>query len=715
MKKLCFIFLLTSWGAVLWAQQVQDSTRVQVLDEVLVRSVRVEADSPITHSNVSKEELQKRNLGQDIPILLNYQPSVVTTSDAGAGIGYTGIRIRGVDAQSTNITINGIPYNDQESLGTFWVNLPDFTSSVENLQIQRGVGTSTNGSGAFGASVNILTDAVSDSAYGEIANAFGSYNSRKHNVKFSTGKLNNHFELSGRLSQINSDGYVDRAFSDLKSYFIQGAYVSETSLIKAITFGGHERTYQAWYGLTIEELEEDRTQNPYEYENEIDNYKQDHYQLHWNEKWSNYWSSNIGLNYTYGRGYFEQYREDDDVSTYGGIVIPDVDGGDTTDLIRRRWLDNDFYVINVSANYRKNEVNLQFGASISDYDGDHYGEVIWARSLSENAAIRDRYYEGNGRKKEFSLFAKSTYRLNDALTLFGDLQLRKVSYKTKGITSDLVNMRIDENYNFFNPKAGISYQLNNNNNFYFSYARGNREPSRSDFENNPNIKPEQLNDFELGWRLKKSGFGLSTNVYYMHYNEQLVMTGAIDDVGAPVRDNSGESYRLGLEVAADITLLKDLLYFQPNFTLSSNKNKEVFYIYDGALTNFGETNLAFSPSLVSAANIVYNPAKNLSISFLQKYVGEQYMGNIDSEGSKLDAYYVADLNINYELKLKSIFKSIVFSALVNNIFDSEYVSNGYWYTYDDNWSDPNATTTIEGAGYYPQATRNFLIGATIKF
>ena len=715
MKKLCFIFLLTSWGAVLWAQQVQDSTRVQVLDEVLVRSVRVEADSPITHSNVSKEELQKRNLGQDIPILLNYQPSVVTTSDAGAGIGYTGIRIRGVDAQSTNITINGIPYNDQESLGTFWVNLPDFTSSVESLQIQRGVGTSTNGSGAFGASVNILTDAVSDSAYGEIANAFGSYNSRKHNVKFSTGKLNNHFELSGRLSQINSDGYVDRAFSDLKSYFIQGAYVSETSLIKAITFGGHERTYQAWYGLTIEELEEDRTQNPYEYENEIDNYKQDHYQLHWNEKWSNYWSSNIGLNYTYGRGYFEQYREDDDVSTYGGIVIPDVDGGDTTDLIRRRWLDNDFYVINVSANYRKNEVNLQFGASISDYDGDHYGEVIWARSLSENAAIRDRYYEGNGRKKEFSLFAKSTYRLNDALTLFGDLQLRKVSYKTKGITSDLVNMKIDENYNFFNPKAGISYQLNNNNNFYFSYARGNREPSRSDFENNPNIKPEQLNDFELGWRLKKSGFGLSTNVYYMHYNEQLVMTGAIDDVGAPVRDNSGESYRLGLEVAADITLLKDLLYFQPNFTLSSNKNKEVFYIYDGALTNFGETNLAFSPSLVSAANIVYNPAKNLSISFLQKYVGEQYMGNIDSEGSKLDAYYVADLNINYELKLKSIFKSIVFSALVNNIFDSEYVSNGYWYTYDDNWSDPNATTTIEGAGYYPQATRNFLIGATIKF
>lgn len=715
MKNLCFIFLITAWTAGLWAQKVQDSTKVEVLDEVLVKSVRVDADSPITHSNVSKEELQERNLGQDIPILLNYQPSVVTTSDAGAGIGYTGIRIRGVDAQSTNITINGIPYNDQESLGTFWVNLPDFTSSVENLQIQRGVGTSTNGSGAFGASVNILTDAVSNNAYGEISNAFGSYNSRKHNVKFSTGKLNDHFEFSGRLSQIKSDGYVDRAFSDLKSYFLQGAYVGETTLIKAITFGGHERTYQSWFGLTKEQLEEDRRQNPYEYDNEIDNYKQDHYQLHWNEKWSKNWSSNLGLNYTYGRGYFEQYREEDDVSTYNGIVAPSTEGGSTTDLIRRRWLDNDFFVINTMANYSKGKTDLKFGASVSDYDGDHYGEVIWARTFSEEGSIRDKYYEGNGRKKELSFFAKSTYKLNNSLSLFGDLQLRNVSYKTSGLTSDLVNMKIDENYNFFNPKAGVSFQLNEKNNFYFSYARGNREPSRSDFENNPNIKPEELNDFELGWRLRKSTFNLTANMYYMHYNEQLVMTGAIDDVGAPIRDNSGESYRLGLELAADITVLKNTLFFQPNLTLSSNKNKEVFYVYDGVLTNFGKTDLAFSPSIVAASKLVYKPVDNLSIALLEKYVGEQYMGNIDSNSSRLEAYYVADLNLNYELKLNSVFKSVVFTALVNNLFNSEYVSNGYWYTYDDTWSDPNSVTTIEGSGYYPQATRNFLVGATFKF
>lgn len=715
MKKLCFVFLFSMLFSVVFAQQIQDSTKVEVLDEVLVKSVRVAADSPITHSNVSKEELQERNLGQDIPILLNFQPSVVTTSDAGAGIGYTGIRIRGVDAQSTNITINGIPYNDQESLGTFWVNLPDFTSSVENLQIQRGVGTSTNGSGAFGASVNILTDAVSNNAYGEISNAFGSYNSRKHNVKFSTGKLNDHFEFSGRLSQIKSDGYVDRAFSDLKSYFLQGAYVGETTLIKAITFGGYERTYQSWFGLTKEQLEEDRRQNPYEYDNEIDNYKQDHYQLHWNEKWSKNWSSNLGLNYTYGRGYFEQYREDDDVSTYNGIVAPSTEGGSTTDLIRRRWLDNDFFVINAMANYSKGKTDLKFGASVSDYDGDHYGEVIWARTFSEEGSIRDKYYEGNGRKKEFSVFAKSTYKLNNNLSLFGDLQLRNVSYKTSGLTSDLVNMKIDENYNFFNPKAGVSFQLNEKNNFYFSYARGNREPSRSDFENNPDIKPEELNDFELGWRLRKSTFNLTANMYYMHYNEQLVMTGAIDDVGAPIRDNSGESYRLGLELAADITVLKNTLFFQPNLTLSSNKNKEVFYVYDGELTNFGKTDLAFSPSVVAASKLVYKPLDNLSIALLEKYVGEQYMGNIDSKSSKLDAYYVTDLNLNYELKLNSVFKSVVFTALVNNLFNSEYVSNGYWYTYDDTWSDPNSVTTIEGSGYYPQATRNFLVGATFKF
>ena len=335
-----------------------------------MKAVRVRATSPITHSNITKKDLEKRNLGQDIPILLNFLPSVVTTSDAGAGVGYTGIRIRGVSAQSTNITINGIPYNDAESLGTFWVDLPDFTSSVESLQLQRGVGTSTNGSGAFGASINILTDAISEKANAKISNSFGSYNTRKHTLKFSTGKLNNHFEIAGRLSQIKSDGYIDRATSDLKSYFLQAAYVDDNTLIKALVFGGHEITYQAWNGIDAETLATDRTFNPSGiytndegniqfYDNEVDNYKQDHYQLHWNERINNNWSTNIGLNYTYGRGFFEQYKEDQDFTDYDFEEI--TIGGETistTDLIRRRWLDNDFYVVNVNANYKNNKTDF---------------------------------------------------------------------------------------------------------------------------------------------------------------------------------------------------------------------------------------------------------------------------------------------------------------------------------------------------------------------
>ncbi|WP_296316320.1 TonB-dependent receptor plug domain-containing protein, partial [Winogradskyella sp. UBA3174] len=406
-QRLTLLIFFISICSVYGQDKKQDSTKVEKLDEVLVKAVRVDAKSPITHSNITKEELAKRNLGQDIPMLLNFLPSVVTTSDAGAGIGYTGIRIRGVSAQSTNLTINGIPFNDAESLGTFWVNLGDFASSVESLQLQRGVGTSTNGSGAFGASINILTDAVSKEASGEISNSFGSFNTRKHTVKFSTGLMNDHFEIAGRLSNISSDGYIDRASADLKSYFLQGSYVDDNTLIKAITFGGSEVTYQAWYGINADQLAADRTFNTSGeytddngvtqfYDNEVDNYNQDHYQLHWNQRYNNNWSTNIGLNYTYGRGYFEQFREDDDFSTYGFEELT-VNGEtvNTTDLVRRRWLDNDFYVFNASANYKDNTIDMVFGGSFSHYDGDHFGEVIWAEFASQSD-IRDRYYEGNG-------------------------------------------------------------------------------------------------------------------------------------------------------------------------------------------------------------------------------------------------------------------------------------------------------------------------------
>ena len=692
--------------------------RKQDLNEVVVQSIRVKYSSPISHSNISKAELSLRNLGQDLPILLNFLPSIITTSDAGNGVGYTGIRIRGVSPQSTNITINGIPFNDPESHGTYWVNLPDFTSSIESLQVQRGVGTSTNGSGAFGASVNILTDAVSQNAYTEISNSVGSYNTFKHTVKFSTGKINDAFEISGRLSKIDSDGYIERAFSDLKSYFIQGSYVHGNTFIKALTFGGHEKTYQSWFGVTKEQILENRRQNPYTYKNEIDNYKQDHYQFHWNEKINDRWSTNIGLNYTYGRGYFEQFRENDLVKTYGGIVESDVDANGielgTTDLIRRRWLDNNFYFLNASANYKSSKLNMTFSSSYSTYNGDHFGEVIWARKFGKDNSVRDRYYDGNGVKTDFSIFGKASYLLNNNLEFYGDLQVRNVGYKTTGLTSDLVNMIIDKSYKFFNPKFGLSFKLNSNSIIYGSYSRANREPSRSDYESNINIRPEQLNDFELGWRYMKNGLKFNVNSYYMLYNEQLVLTGALDDVGTPIRTNSGSSYRIGIEADAQL-MLSNFFTVNSNMTLSSNKNKQILSLIDGKIFDFGKTDISFSPEFITSNTIIYIPKDNFRLSLLSKYVGMQYMGNTDSINSKLDSYFVNDISVSYQINTNRFFKSILISGLINNVFDVEYVSNGYYYTYDDTWSIPGQVKTLDGAGYYPQATRNFFFGLTLKF
>lgn len=725
MKKLLCTVALSLMLVNLNAQEkIQDTIKTQILDEVLVKSIRVDTDSPITHSNVDKEELAKTNLGQDIPVLLNYLPSVVTTSDAGAGIGYTYIRVRGSDASRVNITINGIPYNDSESQGTFWVNMPDFASSIENLQLQRGVGTSTNGSGSFGASLNILSDGVSDNAFSEIGIAGGSFNSQKYNVKFSTGLLNDHFEVSGRLSKITSDGYIDRASSDLKSYFLQGAFINDNTLIKALVFGGKEKTYQAWYGIDAETLENDRAYNPAGiytdddgnvkfYDNETDNYSQDHYQLFWNQKINSNWTTNLGLNYTYGRGYYEQYKEDEDFEFYdfepieiGGEVI------NTTDLIRRRWLDNDYYVVNANVNYKKNELDITAGAFYSHYDGDHFGEVIWAKYAS-NSEIRDRYYEGNGKKDEFTVFAKATYKINEQWSAYGDLQGRFLTYKTSGLTSDRVPLEVDEKYNFFNPKAGLTYELSDKNQLYASYGRAHREPRRADFENGI-TKPEKLDDYELGWRFKAQKNTINTNIYFMNYKDQLVLTGAIDDTGAPLRATSGKSYRLGVEIDATF-LICDNFRMLPNLALSSNKNLDFVSPIDGELVNLGTTNLSFSPNIVAGNKFEYEPITNLQLGLYTKYVGEQYMGNVDSDVSKLDAYFVNDFNVSYTIDNIPFLREIVVTGLVNNIFNIKYVSNGYYYTYDDTWTDPTTTTTIEGTGYNPQATINFLVGATVKF
>ena len=689
-------------------QKIQDSTKTEKLDEVLVKAVRVDADSPITHSNISKEVLAKRNLGQDIPILLNFLPSVVTTSDAGAGVGYTGIRVRGTDATRVNVTINGIPYNDPESQGTFWVNLGDFASSTESIQLQRGVGTSTNGSGAFGASLNLLTDAFSEEASGEIANSFGSFGTRKHTVKLSTGLLDDHFEISGRFSKIDSDGYVDRAFTDLKSYFIQGIYKDDNTLIKALTFGNVERTYQSWFGLTADQLGEDRRQNPYTYENETDNYWQDHYQLHWNERFDNNWSTNLGLNYTKGKGYFEQFKDEESAEDFNDLIEDD------SDVIVRRWLDNNFYVLNANVTYKKNTLEIISGLSYSTYDGDHFGEVIWGSNLVPNTNIRDRYYEGDATKNDFSIFSKATFKLSKKFTGFIDLQGRFVNYKTNGINSNLSEFITDASFNFFNPKVGLTYKHCDFSSFYVSYGIANREPNRDDFEAGV-TENETLNDIELGWRYKSKKASVNTNLYYMFYQNQLVLTGELDDVGSPIRATSGKSYRLGLEVDANIQFSK---YFSTstNIAVSSNKNKDFSSSINGELVDLGNTNISFSPELVIGNALNFFPVERLQLSLLSKFVGEQYMGNTDNEESVLADYFVNDISISYEIKPNKLFKSIILSGLFNNVLNRKYVSNGYFgsFDFDDNTSS-TGTTTDYYTGYYPQATTNFLMGATLKF
>jgi iron complex outermembrane receptor protein len=683
-----------------------------VLEEVLVSAVRVNTKVPVTFSNLSKKEIAKRNLGQDIPILLNYLPSVVSSSDAGAGVGYTYMSVRGSNGERINVTINGIPYNDAESHGTFWVNLSDFASSTQNLQLQRGVGTSTNGSGAFGASLNILTDAVSEEAFGEISSSFGSFNTRKHTVKFSTGKINDHVEIAGRLSNIYSDGYVDRAFSDLKSYYLQGSYTDENTLIKAVTFGGKEKTYQSWEGLTAEQLNEDRRQNPYTYDNQVDDYDQNHYQLHWNEKWNEKWSSNLGLNYTKGAGFFEQFKEDEDAADFNNLIA------DGSDVIVRRWLDNDFYVVNFNTNYTTEKLNLITGISYSNYTGDHFGEVIWGSDLSANTNIRDRYYFSDAQKTDFSVFAKATFDINEKFSGYADLQGRFVGYKTKGITSDIVPIDVDENFSFFNPKLGFTFKVNRKNNIYASFAVANREPNRNDFEGGVST-PETLFDYELGWRLKSENIKLNTNIYFMDYDNQLVLSGALDDVGAPIRATSGSSYRFGLEIDADIRL-SDQFSIKPNAAFSANKNRDFYITRDGITVPqaLGRTDLSFSPNVIIGNIFTYQPLENLQVSFLSKYVGKQFMSNFNSAISTndvLDSFFTSDLNIVYEIKPNSVLKSVTFSALINNLFNKKYVDRGYYYTFDDSWSSPGVTTTLDGAGYYPQATRNFLIGATLRF
>jgi iron complex outermembrane receptor protein len=694
-------------------QKIKDTTKVNQLDEVIVASVRAIGKNPITFSNVSKEEIALRNLGQDIPVLLNYLPSVVTTTDAGNGVGYTYMRVRGADGSRINVTLNGIPFNDSESQGTFFVNLPDFASSLESVQLQRGVGTSTNGAGAFGASLNMQTKSYQEKTYAEIANSIGSFGTRKHTLAFGTG-LHDNFEINARLSNIASDGYIDRASSRMFGYFFNANYVAKTTLIKALAFGGKEKTYQAWYGLEDpEKLKNDRTFNLAGiytdefgnikfYEDETDNYWQNHFQLHWSEKWSEKWISNAALHYTIGKGYFKQYKEDEAFADYN---LPDFQSNTVADLVRKRWLDNDFFGTTFSLNHKTPSTDVLIGGAANRYLGKHFGEVVWTQYYVPNT---NRYYNDIGNKDEINFFGKVSQQLGK-LNFFADLQYRMVFYQATSVRFSDVN----DTFRFFNPKLGLNYQMNDKNSFYGYFGVANKEPRRDDYESG-SVRPERLLDYEIGWKYNSEKVKVTANAFYMNYNHQLVLTGALNDVGSPVFTNSGKSYRIGLEVESTIAIM-DKLILSPNITLSQNKNQDFYFQRDGVLQNIGTTDIAFSPSIVAGNGIAYLPVKNFKIALLSKFVGKQYMANIDSETSNLDAYFINDLNITYDWKINKGLKSILFSAMVNNLLDLEYESNGYFYTYDDDFSNPGSVVTQEDAGFYPQAGINFIAGMTLKF
>ena len=712
MKKLFILFIFC--GLSVFDQKADIKKDTIKLNEVIVEATRATKNAPFTQSNVSKKVLKKRNLGQDIPVLLKYLPNIVTTSDAGAGVGYTGIRVRGSDATRVNVTINGIPLNDSESQGTYWVDLPDFASSTQSIQLQRGVGTSTNGAGAFGASLNLLTDGISQNPYAEINNTLGSFNTHKHTVKFSSGLLNKHFELAGRVGLIKSDGYVDRANSDLKSFYLSGTYSGDKTLIKALAFGGHEITYQAWWGIDKATLENDRTFNYagaiYDdkwnvvdyYKDQVDNYKQDHYQLHINHSFSDFWTGTMAFHYTKGKGYYEEYQQGQDVAEYGLSPIM-VNGSPmaTTDLVRRKWLDNDFYGTTFSLKYNNlNNVKLIFGGAWNSYKGDHFGRVISGEFI-DRASLFKNYYFNVGDKTDFNIYSKIDYKLNDKFSLFGDVQFRTLNYTIKGVDSDLSTLNVKDNLSFFNPKLGINFNINSASSFYLSYAKAHKEPGRTDYRGVSKLpNPENLDDYEGGYRLHKKGLTINTNLYYMHYKNQLVLTGAIDDVGNFIRANSGKSYRLGLEFDAQIKLSSSFSW-QPNVALSTNRNVDFKEINGASVNLLGNTSISFSPDVVLGNALVFEPSKSFSLSILSKYIGEQFMGNTELEVSKLPSYFTTDLNFVYNIYPKSVFKEINITGLVNNLFDEKYVSNGYMW----------GTTPY----YYPQAGVNFLLGLNFKF
>jgi iron complex outermembrane receptor protein len=705
-------------------------------EEVTVSGTRAAKNSPTTFTNLSKKDIAKNNVGQDLPFLLDQTPSVVTNSDAGAGVGYTGIHIRGSDGTRINLTINGIPYNDSEEQNSFFVDVPDFASSVDNIQIQRGVGTSTNGAGAFGASINIQTTTRIDTAYTELNNSVGSYGTVKNTVNVGTGLLDGKFSFDGRLSRIHSDGYIDRASSDLKSYFLTGAYYGKNTVIRFNTFSGTEHTYQAWDGVPEDSIKAGNRRynelglepNGTFYKNQTDNYTQDHYQLLVDQKISDKLSFSGALHYTHGYGYYEEYQPAQNLANYG--IKPAIVGGDTittTDLTRRLWLNNKFYGVTYNLKYQaQKNLNFALGGAYNEYKGAHYDNIEWTQQ-STNIPPDYQYARDDADKKDFNIFGKADYKIGK-VTLYADLQYRHVYYSFLGFNDLLQNVQQQVELNFFNPKAGITYQFNEQNNVYASFAVGNHEPDRDDYtQSTPNSrpKPENLKDWELGYRTQQGIFTGGINAFYMLYDNQLVLTGALNDVGDQIRSNVKDSYREGLEFDGRLKVSKQLTW-SATASLSSNKvkNFQQFLVdYDTNTTienTYKKTDIAFSPDFIASSTISFRPVKNGEIALISKYVSREYLDNTDNTnpagylpaelGSNryLNSYLINSVRLNYNFSIKSV-KNIGITLLVNNIFSNKYESNGATYP------DIEGSKVVNYNYFYPQAPANFLLGLNLKF
>lgn len=686
-------------------------------EEIFVQATRAKNNAATSFKNITKEDIKKNNLGQDIPYLLDQTPSVVISSDAGAGIGYTKMSIRGTDATRINVTLNGIPLNNSESMGSFFVNLPDFASSVENIQVQRGVGTSTNGAGAFGGSLNLQTETLAEKPYAALNNSVGSYNTWKNTVKVGTGLLQNKFALNARLSNISSDGYIDRSSSKLQSYYLDASYYGKNQILKATIFSGKEKTYQAWNGVPESYLATNRTFNEFTYKNQTDNYTQTHYHLHYSNQLNATWDFNTALHYTRGAGYYEEYKEKDELSSYN--IDPVIFGKDTitqSNIIRQRALANDFYGMTFALNYKAPKyLKATLGGAYNNYLGDHYGQVIWAEYASNSFPTKN-YYFNDAQKEEFNTFLKVDYT-KTKFALYADLQYRGIDYTFQGLNR--LQQETDQRvkHHFFNPKVGATYFINTQANIYLSWALAHKEPTRDDyteaiFEERP--LAEQLQDIELGYRLRTKSFQLGANVYGMFYKNQLILTGKINNVGAYLKSNVPDSYRIGLELDAAWQISPKVVW-KATATFSENKIKN-FIEYVGKEDQPGEvafsydkTTISMSPSAILSNEISYRPLHELEFSILSKYVSRQYLDNSQSKERSIQDYMVHNLRVNYNFAALGM-ENIGLSLLVNNLLNKKYESSGY--TFGSIAADQSRNSYNY---YYPQATTNFLLGLNIRF